>query len=281
VIASPVRLDRLQLGLFRALGSALAPAQVGWSYGQGAFDAMPGDLVNLTMTSMGPATGSGRRVILPFDALTLTIDGAPLDQRQIIRVNGVRFVHDVGALDTPETIAQAQALALAGDPANPWTATQGPGPTEVTITPDGFGSVWDVSIRGDMSVSSKVSSGAAALLTEGHEVCSVTIQTFSKGRELRDGAWVLASRVIAALRAVDSLEVLAEHGIAVSTVGAPVDISGLSGANWETRCTLDADLVVSSAFSRPIDTIEAVELGITFSDQAGELAQVVTVITEP
>ena len=282
MIAAPVRLDRLERGLFLALGAALAPAQVGWAYGQGAFDSMPGDLVNLTLASMAKSGGAGERLFLPFDELTLSVDGAPEGERQIISINGIRFVHDVLGGDTTETVAQALVLELGGDPEDPWTATLGPGASEITVSPSTFGGVWDLSIRGSMSVSGKTSSGAAALLTDGMLTCSITIQTFSKSRSLQTGAWGMAARVLAAMSDDDTLQALSDHGVGVSAVGAPVDISALSGANWETRCTLDVDLTVCSAFTRPIDTIEEVELGASFSDLAGSLlGQAETIITAP
>lgn len=285
MIVLPERLDRMQTGLFSVLGDALAPAQVGWAYGQAAFENMPGDLVSLALSS-GPVprvTQVQGSVILPFDSLTLKVGAVTANQRLGVSVNEINFFRDVSGLDTPSTVAAGLLAQLGADPEHdPWTVAPGLAADELVLTPNSFGAVWRVRLLGPVTAPASTASGSAALLSECDADCTITAQTFSKQREPYAGAWALASRLLAALRARDYVDTLYTYGVTLGALGAPSDISALSGGNWESRCTLDFGCVLRSAFARPVDTITSVVLGLDLSGPGGgAFAPVVTTINNP
>jgi hypothetical protein len=222
-------------------------------------------------------------VILPFDTLTIKVDSATPGDRIGVVVNEIAFFRDVGALDTPATMAAGLLAQLGADPVNdPWTVAPGLAADELVLTPVAFGSVWRVGLLGSMSAPARTSSGLAAMLSEGVSDCTITAQAFSKNREPRSGAWAIASRLLATLRAHDHVDTLHSFGLVLTTIGGPTDISGLSGGNWETRTTLDFGVGICSAFTRPVGTIEALDLGLDFTDPGGgSFATVVTTIPSP
>jgi len=273
-LANPIRLDRLQQGLFLALSDALAPATVGWVYGQAAFETVGPELVSLQMAN-GPSYWTQKhkrgRVILPFDSLTLNVAGSTPDVRDIVRVNGIDHAVDVVA-QTPEQIRDELVSLLNANPDNdPWSAAAGGSPSELVLTPTSFGSVFSVELVGELAEVSQVASGEAALLTEGTRVYTITVQTFSKQREPRNGAWSLMARVESVFETEEYVEQLESFGVALWDKGIAADISAIAGANWESRVTVDLQVAMRSAQVRPVDQIEQVKTTFTARGDDGNI----------
>lgn len=276
---SPIRLDRLQRGMFEALSDALSPATVGWSYGQAAFEGVGDELVSLQMAS-GPSYWTQKhkrgRLILPFDSLTLEVTDATPTTRDIVTVNGIDHAVDVVA-QTPEQIRDELLALLNADPANdPWSAAAGGSPSELVITPSSFGSVFSVELFGELAEVSQTTSGDAALLTEGTRVFTITIQCFSKSREPRNGAWSLMSRVESVFETEEYVQQLDAYGLGLWDKGIATDISAIAGANWESRVTLDVEVAMRSAQVRPVDQIETVQATINARGDDGNIIATTT-----
>lgn len=281
-IASPIRLDRLQEGVFTILGDAVSPAQVGWAYGQGAFESMPGDLVNVTMSS-GPTQWARKAkrgsILLPFDTITIEVTQAVIDTRNLIRVNGIDYFIDTQVAMTVEDIRDTLVVALNSDPDNdPWTAAAGVPVDELVITPNFLGSVFSLELVGDLVGVSQTISGDAVLVTKGTRVFTLGIESFSKSREPRNGAWNLTSKVLAAFEAEDYIETLAGFGVGVWDKGTATDISAIAGANWESRVAVDVQVAMKSVFVRPVDQIETVEIDLTVLSDENTVIDTETII---
>lgn len=260
-ISDPLRLDRLQKGVFSVLEDAMAPADVGWAYGQAAFEQRGADLVNITMSN-GPSYWTQKSVrglpIQPFDDITIDVTAATADVRDVISVNCIDYFVDVIA-QTPEQIRDEFIVLLNADAGDPWAVTPGGNPSELVLTPTSFGDVWSIELTGELAALSQTLSGEIALLTQGTRVFTITIECFSKNRFPRNGAWSLMSKIEGVFEAEEYIQTLDSFGVAVWDKGIATDISAIAGANWESRVTLDVQMAMRSALVRPVDQIETVQ----------------------
>jgi hypothetical protein len=282
-ISAPLRLDRLQKGVFLAIADAMAPASVGWSYGQAAFEQLGPELINLQMAN-GPSywTQRGKRgsTILPFDSLTLDVTASTPGKRDIVSLNGIEFFVDVVA-QTPEQIRDELIVSLNADANDPWSAAPGVAVSELVITPASFGAIWSAEVSGEIEALSQVVSGNAATLTQGTRVFNITIECFSKEREPRNGAWALMSRIESIFETADYVDTLSEYGVALWNKGIATDISAIAGANWESRVTIDVQMAMRSALVRPVDHIETVLGTINALGSGGSIISTTSFVATP
>lgn len=262
-IVNPLRLDRLERGVFSVVDSVMSPATTTWAYGQATFEQVGPNLVNIQPAN-GPSywsqKGKRGRVIVPFDDITLDVTGATASVRNVIKVNNIDFFVDGDGVLDAEGIRDAFLVLLNADPTNdPWTAAAGGAPSELVVTPNSFGSVFSLELVGELAALSQTLSGEAALLTEGTRVWTFTIECFSKDRTLRGGAWSLMSTIEGIFESEEHIETLNSFGVAVWDKGLATDISAIAGANWETRVTLDVQFAMRSAKVEAVDQIETVQ----------------------
>jgi len=273
-IDQPLRLDRLQLGVFGVLSAALPSSTVGWAYGQAAFEGLTPELVNVQMAN-GPSywtqKGKRSRVFQPFDSVTLDVTGSTSGVRNIVRVNGIDNAVDGDGLLDPEGIRDALVVLLNADTNDPWTAAPGGAPSELVLTPDSLGTIYSLELAGELAALSQVISSSAARITQGTRVFTITIECFSKDREPRNGAWSLMSTIEGVFEDEDHIETLNSFGVSVWDKGIAADISAIAGANWESRVTLDVQMAMRSALVKAVSTIETVNATINVKGDFGTI----------
>lgn len=269
MIISPTRLDKLQEGLYTVLQGRLSPVQVGWAYGQGAFESMPTDLLNLTVsTGPTPFSRKGARgtTFLPYTSITLQVTGSTEGVKTIVTLNEYDFAYEALLGDTIEIVRDNLLLTLNSNPENdPWTAAA-LDLDKIVITPNAFADVWETSLHGEIQAIEQVVPGTVALKTVGTRTFTINLQAFSKARSPRSGAWRIMDKVLTVFEDPVLNEDLYAYGIAVWDKGTPTDISAIAGANWESRVSVDVDIAMRSVATRSVDHIETLNLGLGFSD---------------
>ena len=234
-----VRLDRLQQGLFEALGDVAT--NVLWTQTQVPQSEVSGDLLTLNLTS-GPSLGlrQGARgvVLLPADSVVVRVDAATVTTRNVVVLNDFPYYRDTVAGDTVTAIRDA-LLALINV-----------GELAVTASTDGSDGI---ALTADTFFSDN-----AVLETVGTSTCLVTVQCYSKGREPRNGAWALADAALDKLQQTQILEELTRFGLGLWDKGGIVNLSGIAGGGWESRAAFDLLVAARSVNVRPVDQIETV-----------------------
>jgi hypothetical protein len=263
-LPDPMRLDRFQEALVSVLTDATG-AQVAWAYGQGVYNStFPGAFVNLKINS-GPsyinqsaAQGYG---LIPPEVIDFTVDAAVTGRLVALYVNTTPYRYQITGLDTPASVATAMVALIAADTLAPYTAAN-TGVGTFSLTPASLGSVWSVTTVGDLSAD-VTDEDDMVLVTQSQRGFNVGIQSFSKSRAPRDGAWNLASKAQAALELPDVALLLRDYGVGVSNVGPAFDLSAIAGGNWETRVNFDVDFNVVSTVVRPVSQIESLAFSTT------------------
>lgn len=265
-IFAPLRLDRMSTALFNALTEATDADTVTWSYGTGSWETMGANVVSMTMSgppayhNLSGARGTG---LVPPTSVDIGVSGTTSGVLNIIEVNDFAYGYETQVGDDADVIRDGLIASLNSDPLDPFTASIG-GAGIVRIVPDSFGAIWEMAIRGQLSLSDLTLSDDAVLLTQGTKRMVVDIECFSKGTELHNGANALMSQVEAALEATDIVNDMAKLGLAVWGKGTPIDLSAIAGAFWETRALIPVTFAMVSSFTRPVSTIETVVVTTNF-----------------
>lgn len=270
----PLRLDRLQQGLFGALGDAFPAPPAGptlsWGYGEQSFEtASDGGLISLTVIAgPSPFIRNGRRLTPIHDtqSIRVTVDSVVADKRYSIRLNGYTFTYDATGADTVTTIRDGLLGALNADETTGYATSSSVsfGADSIDIAQASPGGLWELSLHGPLSSSNRVDSGTAGFVTGDQQVV-VGIQCFSKGREPRNGASALMGVIEAALQTESVVNKLRNFGIGVGAKGPINDISAVAAGHWSTRTAFDVTLYMRAAWSETVSTIETVEGTITTS----------------
>lgn len=259
----PLRLDRIQQGLFEVLSDALNPTRVAWGYNQQAWETVPDEgLVLLTMVSgPRPFIRRGKRgsLLNAVDSIPLTIDAATPAARYVVNLNGFSYYTDHTGGDTVTTIRDRLLDAINADSLETATASA-VGADGLTLTADSLGGLRHLTLSGPISAGAPVLNGASVLITEGAQEMMVNVQSFSKGREPLNGAWALSTRAMAALQSEDYVETLRRYGVGLWGKGTVSDISTVAGGEWETRTSFDLTIAARATWVRPVDRIESVKL---------------------
>ena len=284
MIPAPIRLDRVQRGLFEMFSSALDPVGVAWGYNEASYETLPGNLAILTMIGgPQPWNRSGKRgaPILPALSAIVTVTAATSGALYLIRFNGTDYTHEAGATDTIGDIRDALVGAIAADTGATGTAAP-TGADGVEITPTSGGGVRTVEIVGPLAAGAVVLDSQAYLVTQGTQTALINLQTYSKGREIRNGAWSIAASALATMQTESYVETLRGWGVGLWAKGAPTDLSAITSGHWESRVSLDFTVSMIAAWVDPVDTIETVNAAIAVLNPDGTTAaQVTATITAP
>ncbi len=259
-IFTPLRLDRVQQGLFEALADA-TDVDVGWSYSEVPQESLTAGFVSLTMVGgPGPFIRKHRRgrTLQPIDDVTLTI-GLLEEERIGIVLNDFNYFVDTNPLMTINAV-RLDLLNQINDANNiePVTASNG-GPAELILTADFLGAIASLSIYGEsLTAGTPTLNDDFVLVTEGTQTMLVNVQAYAKEREPRLGAWSIIQQCIAALQTEDLVELLRRFGVGIWDHSSPIDLSAIAGGHWETRASFDLTLSARARWVRPVDVIETV-----------------------
>lgn len=264
-LPTPIRFDRLQLGLFSTLSDALAPTRVSWAYTEQSFETVPDEgLVSLTISG-GPTPVSRQHkrgtLLNPIADVELTVSSLVVGAKYIVRLNSFDYSTEASALDTVETIRDRLTAAIDGDPLEDVTTTD-VGVDAFVLTAGSSGAIRSVQLFGPLTAGTPTIDPQSVLVTDGGQEMSITCEAFSKGREPRSGALTLISRAMAVLQSEDYVETLRSYGVAIRSKGPAIDLSAIAGGHWETRASFDFIAAMAATWVRPVDRIETVNATI-------------------
>jgi hypothetical protein len=272
----PIRLDRLQLGLYSTLTAALAPVRVSWAYGEQSFETVPDEgLVSLNVIS-GPTPTSRQHkrgtILNPIADVDLTVASLEIGAKYIVRINEFDYSTEAGALDTVTTIRDRLTSEIDADTLEDVT-TSDVGIDAFTLTAGSSGAIRSIQLFGPLTAGAPTIDPQSVLITEGGQEMLINLEAFSKGREPRTGALTLTSISMAVLQSEDYVETLRSYGIAIRSKGPTSNLSALAGGHWESRASFDFVAAMSATWVRPIDRIETVHATI----QTGSISTSFTV----
>lgn len=261
------RLDRLQRGLFESL-TGIAPHIV-WTQGQVPRQLVDsgdsGELLSLRLAS-GPVpvhrAHSHGFTLTPASSIIVTVTGATVGTRNVVRLNDFAYYRDTVAGDTVATVRNVLLAAIQEGESGAVTATAS-GAAGILLAGDFLGGLRSLELVGQLTSSGAVISGDSVIVSERTMSHLVTLQAFSRGREPRTGAVALLDLALDELRAPDVSEELSRYGLGVWDYGAPVDLSAIAGGNWESRASADLTISARSVAVRSVHEIDSV--GITVS----------------
>ncbi len=264
-----VRIDRVQQGLYEVLGSALgarfSPAPtLSWAYGEQSFETTSdGGLISLSVIA-GPSpllrSQSRGQVIADTQSIDVRVVAASAT-RYSITMNQVNYAYQATGADTPTTIRDALLALIQQDEALGYasSATVALGPDALTIAKaPTAGGLWQLRLAGPLVSENRVDSGQSLMFTNGQVQFGIGVQTFSKSREPRDGAWALTMCIMAALQSPNYVQALDKWGVGLGGKTTPQDISAIAGAHWSTRNAFSVTVNTYSAWTEPVSTADAI-----------------------
>ena len=261
---SPVRLDRMRTGLYRALSAELAPAVVQWGRGN-VPDAALGDRWLSLQLIGGPSpwrwTRARGRAIPRILGATLTVGAVAEGDVVILEVNRVAVRVDVPADGSAESTRDALLAGLEGEPG---VASCALGSDALRIEPSAPGGLWDVRAEG-AALTLDLGTGDQALLafTSGLYQVRIEVQTFARSAAQPPdvhGAQELASAAQHALCTSEVSEALYAAGVGLGDRNAPlVDLSAIAGPYWQSRAAFVFSAFLLGTSARAVTTVEAVE----------------------
>lgn len=279
-----VRLDRVQRGLFLVAstlvtaGVASAATWVGQQHPRGA-----DDLMTLEMTS-GPSPGHriGEQsdvTLKPPDTVVVRVTAGTVGNRVWLRLNGFEHWYDIvaGGTEADRQLAARDALiaSVNANHAAECVASISD-PNELLITANFFGGLWSLELFGDLLAGDGVFSDNAVNVTTGRENGLLTITTYSKSRELRNGARNMMMQILAEFRKTTTVDTLARYGMALGQRGVVVNLDAIQGGSWETSAACTFAIGVESYIVAPVDLIETVNLTLTVFEAPAITAATIT-----
>lgn len=267
-----VRLDRLQQGLYEALHGVAAV--VAWADGEQPLEA--GSLLSLSL-SAGPVLGFRQHAygttLQPADSITIVVTGATVGSRQIVRLNGFDYRHDVEAGNTATTIRDQLLASIQLGEAGAVTAAAS-GADRLALAADFLGGLRRLTLHGpDLDSESASFSGAAVLERVGSVSHTVTLQAFAKGRSPRNGAAVILDAVLDRLTDVETVAELSRYGVALWDKGPTVNLDAIAGAHWESRRSIDITVAARTVKVSPVEQIESAQVAVSIGGH-GEITAV-------
>jgi hypothetical protein len=259
-----IYLDRLQAGVRAAFLQCAPEAFVGWVPIRADRSQIGSSLVMLRRRG---ATGEPSDIVrrqVPTQA-TLTVTGDPGSARHaLIEATGARWRIGVPADTTDEEFRDEVQAAL--------TAT-GKG-LRVTATPLGdaglllegadLAALHGIRVRGDISQETSLS---LATVQTGWRTSRVEVHCYASGDYPNGGAQDLANRIRGSLRQPGVTLLLDEHGLGVWDVTDDIDLTGMSGPDWESRCTFDVLIHQLSLSARPVQQAQSVAVDLNINGQ--------------
>lgn len=250
MITQGVRLDRLERGLFEALGSVADE----FAHAHGGQPRGAGSLLECRVLG-GPSKRQASEVhggTIRARAMsgTVTITDAVEAERYVVRLDGFRHVVDVPALATVTTVRDLILASMVEREAGRVTA-EASGADAIDLTPAGVGALWDLSVLGDIETELVYQESEWCRVAEVNERVTIELQAYSHTASLEGGASTVlnAARARLADRAV--LAGLNEYGVSVATQGRVVPLTAIAGGRWESRASLDVELTVRAAYIWP------------------------------
>ena len=156
------------------------------------------------------------------------------------------------------------------DTNDPYSAVDSLNAGEFTISPESFGSIYQASISGNISLTDLNLSDNAVLVTQGTRQAVVQLQTFSKSPSPRTGAWAMMDQIQDIFQSESSVDSLWNtYGIRLINFGVISDISAIAGGSWESRCNADVTINLDSASVRPTNVIDAINFSLTTKAPGG------------
>ncbi len=285
-IFTPVRLDRVQRGLYEVMESAIDPVPVSWGYSEASYQTLPANIGVLTMIGgPGPWNRTAKRgsLIRVAEFISLNLQAAFGGGLYVIRVNGVDYRYESTFLDPISTIRDSLVAQINADTQYSGVeASTLPLPGGIVLTPAVPGALREVKLVGQIEIFSVDLSTTYYLLTEGTQTALINLQTYSKGREVRNGAWSIAASALATMQTESFVETLRGWGVGLWSKGAPTDLSAITSGHWESRVSFDFTVSMVAAWVDPVDTIETVNAAIAVLNPDGSTAaQVNTTTTAP
>lgn len=188
-----------------------------------------------------------------------------------MRLNGFDYRHDVTGIDTVTTIRDGFLAQIQAGEADFMTATSS-GADGITLTAGFLGALRSLFLVGSdlTDGGSAVFSGNAVLVTTGTVGLTLQMQAFSKGHELRNGAWSIVDTAIERLQRESVSRELHRYGVALGAKGPVVNLSAIAGGNWSSRCAADVAVFARHVGVEPVDQIETVNVNVT-ADPGGNL----------
>lgn len=283
-IITPVRLDRIQTALFQVLGEAVAPAEVHWALTEPAFEQLPDAFIALRMIG-GPGAwirkGKRGRVLTPITTVVITVDPIVVGKRVIVRLNDYDYFTDTVAGDTVDTVRDRLRDLVNADTVEAVTAADA-GAGAFSLTADYLGAIRSLGLVGALTPGTPTISTDSVLLLEGTRTMLVNVQAYAKGQEPFTGAAAVIAQAEEALMSEDLVQTLTRFGVGVWGKTAPVDLSAIAGAHWETRESMDITLSARSYSVRPVDTIETAIIELNATDVEGTTVASTTItVTSP
>ena len=240
-----VRLDRLQQGLFEALGG-VADA-VAWAHGQPPQTA--GSRLSL-MLQGGPSPHLREHArgvtMLAADTVTITVGEVAVGRRLIVRLNDFDYRHDVADADTVASVRESLSSQIVEGEQGGVAATLS-GLDALVLTSQVAGGLRSLELFGEaLSSSAAVFSDDVVRETRGTAKHAVTLQAYSQNSTPRNGAAAVMGRALDRLQDVDVVAELTRYGLGMWGIGNVIDLTAISGEHWETRCSVDITVAAQS-----------------------------------
>ncbi len=260
---NPVRLDRLMAGMLELVESrAPAGASVHWVPVIEPEENLSDPHFSIRLVS-GPAPRAGLARasvfsrVLPL-AFTLTV-GSTLTEGDTLRfrVSGRTFSENVAAGDTPEAVRDRLLVQLA-QPLVDATFTAN-GTDAIDVASSEYGDLYGVDAAGPGSIVTTTSSLCKIQFDQVRS--EVEVQAYSRDRYPMSGAQVALSRITQALELPASHAILDAYNLSV-TPGAVLDLTALSGPEWESRSAVTLSVFQPSVSAEPVQAIQSSRFSI-------------------
>lgn len=266
---APVRIDRLRLGLFAALGAAAAPSLLQWGRGEPQQEQLPQGYISLQLIA-GPSplgwTRARGRPVVELTEATFTVGAVAEDDVAALQLNNVFFKYDIPAAATPTTVRDALLAMIAAEPG---IAAAASGVDAIVVTPLQPGDLWDARAGGVVSVATETD--GVLELTAGLYQARIQLDAFHK--DPYTGAHELATQAQHALLTKEVSEALWLYGIALAERNAPIrDLSAIADGYWESRAAFDFSVCMVGATARKIESVDSVVISAAVQ-AAGVLVQ--------
>ena len=253
-----VRLPHLERGLAAAL-SGVADV-VAWARGAAPRD--PGSLLSLRLLSP-PTTRAryGGVVRARSTGGTVTVTGASEGERNVVTIDGYRYVRDVPGSSSITEERDALLAAIAAGEAGRLTVAAN-GSDGIDLTPVDVTALWELELLGELT--GDVDHLGACRVDTRQQSAVLELQAFVRhvptdGVYLADSASAVLAAAQARLSSEQRYHELAEWGVGVGEwLSDPTDISAIAGGRWETRAQALVGLNLRSTYVESVDYFEGV-----------------------
>ncbi len=272
IMAPPVRFDRMRECLQGVLTDALGPdVTVKWGRDSVQRDSTKASMVSLT-TSTGALTKGnwrGRRLLLSPISISFTVTSATIGVLYSLYLNGHPYRHEVTGVETVDDVRDSLLAKVVADSRSPYGAASGAS-GELIVTGDYAGALFQAEALPAPDWTIAQGATTVTAIRERPSVTTLTVGSYSKGVDIFDGASDLDARVDQALSQQKYQTTFANFGVSLQSRGAPIDISAIAGAGWETRITRDLGIGMRSISTEVTESIETAAMTSIFNTSTGQ-----------